>query len=152
MTRPAGVIAALVVVLVHALLVVGRTVASVISLSVFVLTHTYFDSTRVLLLSGGAGAFVGLLVATGDVLLVVWFWRAAPRARVVLTVWLALSGLLTIGNVVSLSIAVADPGILYVVLPIVQLALCVAAVVLLWLPQTTAWLRSSSVGPARPGL
>jgi hypothetical protein len=152
MTRPSTVTAVLVVALLNALLQLTRTVASGIALTAFVLTHPGSGSTRTVVLSGAVDAVVGLVLVTGSVLLVLRFWRAAPRARAVLAGWLALSGLLALGGVVTLLTAVADPGVVLVALPILQVVLCAAALVLLWRPATSAWLRSRSVGPARPGL
>jgi hypothetical protein len=148
MARPATVIATLVVVLLAALLDLGRTVASSIALTAFVLTHRGFGSTRTVVLSGVVDAVVGLVLVTGYVLLVLRFWSAAPRARAVLTGWLALAGVLALGGVVTSLVAVADPSVVLVALSILQLALCAAALVLLWRPATGAWLRSRSVGPA----
>lgn len=148
MTRPASVVATLVVVLLHATLQLGRTVASVVSLTAFVLAHPGFEATPFLLFSSASGALLGLVVATGDVVLGLWFFRGAPRARLVLSLWLALSGLATLGGVVSLSVAAASPTVSLFALSFVQLALCVAALVLLWFPPTTAWLRTLPVRPA----
>lgn len=151
MNRPATVITTFVVVLLHALLQLGRTVAAGIGLAAFVLTHPRLGSTPAVLLSSALGVLLGLVLVVGDVVLVLWFWRAAPRARVVLTVWLSLASLLTLGSVVTWLSAAASPSMPLVALSIFQLLLCVAAVVLLWLRPTNAWLSSASVRPAGPG-
>jgi hypothetical protein len=152
MNRPAGVVAVLVVVLLHALLLVGRAVASALSLASFALTHPGFRWTPALLISTASGTLVSLVLAVGDVLLVGWLWRGARRARVVLTALVVVSGLLVLGGVVTLLSATSGVSAVPVALSTVQLLLCGAAAVLLWLPSTGAWLRSVSVRPAGPGL
>lgn len=152
MNRPAGVVALLVVVLLHALLLVGRTVASALSLASFALAHPGFRWTPALLVSLASGSVLSLVLAAGDVLLVGWLWRRAPRARVLLTVLVGVSGLLAVGGAVTLMSSTAGASVVPIALSTVQVLLCVAAAVLLWLPATGAWLRSGSVRPAGPGL
>lgn len=152
MNRPATVVVVLVVVLLHALLLVGRTVVSALSLATFALTHPGFRWTPVLLVPLASGGVLNLVLAAGDVLLVGWLWRGARRARVVLTVLVAVSGLLVLGGVVTVLSRTSAPSAVPIALSTVQLLLCVTAAVLLWLPSTSAWLRSGSVGPARPHL
>ena len=141
MTRPTTLIVAVVVVLLHALLLAGRTVASVLSLAAFVATHPGMRWTPAVLVPTASGTLVGLVLAAGDVLLVVWLWRGARRARVVLTVLLVVSGLLVVGGVVSLLAAPSGVSAVPVALSTVQFLLCVVAVVLLWLAPTSAWLE-----------
>jgi hypothetical protein len=58
---------------------------------------------------------------------------------------------ISLGGVVT-SLALTTPSALFSTLAVVEVALCAAAVVLLWRSPTTAWLRGSSVRPARPAL
>lgn len=152
MKRPASLVAVLVVVLVHALLLVGRTVASALSLATFVLTHPGFRWTPALVVTTASGTLLSLVLAAADLLLVVWLWRGADRARVLLTVLVVVSALLALGGAVTLLTATSGASAVPVALSTVQVLLCVAAAILLWLPSTGAWLRSGSVRPAGPGL
>jgi hypothetical protein len=146
--RPATVIAVLVVVLVHATFLLGSTVASLISLGALVLTHPDFGLTPSVLVIVGLGILLDLVLAAVAVVLVVRLWHAGRRAQTLLTVWLGLNALVALGNVVGSSIVAGLPSIVLVTLRVVELALCVAALVLLRRPATSAWLRSRSVGPA----
>ena len=66
MNRPASVVAVLVVVLLHALLLVGRTVASALSLASFALTHPGFRWTPAMLVSVASGSVLNLVLAASQ--------------------------------------------------------------------------------------
>lgn len=110
MPRPATVIATLVVVLLHALLLVGGTIASGLALAASSLTRPGVGRSAAVLLPSASRALLSLLLAAGGVLLVVRVWRAARGARVVLTGWLCLSGLITLGGIVTSLARVAAPA------------------------------------------
>jgi hypothetical protein len=149
---PATVVAALVLVLVHALLLIGGTVASGYLLAAFAVTHPGFGWSPSVLVPGVLGNLLTLVLAAGDVLLGLRLWQRARRARVLLSGWLGLSAVVTLGGVVTSFTQVATPSVPFVTLWVVELGLCAATVVLVWRPASSAWLRSRSVGPARPGL
>ena len=157
MNRPASVVAVLVVVLLHALLLVGRTVASALSLVVYTLTHPGVLWGPAELVTTASGTLLSLVLAAADLLLVVWLWRGANRARVLLTVLVVVSGVLALGGAVVRVVALSGASAVPVALSTVELILFVTAAVLLWRPSTSAWLQGWSVGgwsvgPAGPGL
>ena len=151
-TRPATVVALLVVVVVQATFLVVGTVASAVAVAGFLLTHPSFGGTPSVLVPVAVGVLLDLALAAGDVVLVVRLWRARRRARTLMTGWLGLCELVALGSVVGSSTTAGGPSIPFAALWVFELALCCAALVLVRRPVTGAWSRSRSVGPAGPGL
>jgi hypothetical protein len=146
--RPATVLAAFVTVLAHVALLVVGVVVSVVGLTGFLLTHPSLADDPTWLLPSVVLNLGALLVATAEVVLALRFWRGVRSARVVQTV---LSGAAAAMGLAGTAITVSR-STLTNPLPVVSIAVCLAVIVLLWLPASSAWFGRRSVGPARPGL
>jgi hypothetical protein len=152
MNRPATVIAVLVVVLLHALLLVGGTVASGLALATFTLTHPGLGWSPSQLVPSALGGLLNLLLAAADVVLGLRVWKGARRGRVLLSVCLGVSALISGGGAVATFVGGGTPSVPFTTLWVLEAVVSVAALVLLWLVPTTAWVRRVSVRPAGPGL
>lgn len=148
--RSATLVAALVLLGVHAVLLVGGTAASGLSLATFVVTHPGWGWTPSVLVPSASSAVLTVVLAAGDVVLGLRLFNAARRARPLLTGWLGLSGLITLTGMLTSLTRVATPNIPFVTLWVLELVVCVATVVLLWLRPTSTWLRGASVRSVRP--
>ena len=150
--RPSPVVAGVVVVLAHAVLMAGGAAATAAGLVAFGLTHNGFRWSPALLVPLALNLVLVLALAVAEVVLVRRFARGGSRARVALTVCLAVSALLALQALVFSAVRGLALSVPVVTLQVVEILLCAAGVVLLWRAATGAWLRARSVGPARPGL
>lgn len=146
--RPASVVAAFVVVLTHATLLAVGTAVGLVGIGAFLLTHPGSASRSAVLVPTVVVAVSSLAAAASEVVLALAMWRGARRARIVQTVFSALScaAVLT-GAAVALARSLPPSA-----LGLAGLLLSVAVVVLLWLPASGAWFGARSDSPAGPDL